>query len=555
MLESLEIKNYVLISELKIDFSSGFVTITGETGAGKSIILGALGLILGEKAKGDAVRQGEKEAIITAVFSFEKKSPAARFLEDREIEADDCSVVIQRVVKASGRSLISVNGYSIRGEELEELGSLLVDVSSQHAHQSLLKADSQREVLDAFSSSAKEYSAYKTAYDDYIEKTQRLDNLEKESLESEKELDYILFVLDELDKAKLKEREDEELAEELSKMSSYEAITENIQGVQGYLKGDVGEGVISSLARAISLLRKISDKDASLASYADRLEEAMIESEDISESLRDYLSSFSFSAEELDEKSARLSLLQRLKKKYGPTLSAVIEKREEYRLKAEKASSFDDLIADARKEAEKASENLEKAANTLHEKRVKGASALEKAILKNLRKLGMENALFKIDVQRKGCFSHGADDVVFSIAANKGEKMGHLKDVASGGELSRIMLSLKGALASSDSVDTLIFDEVDAGIGGSVANSVAEELSLLSESHQVIAITHLAQIAIKADEHLLVSKRVKGDRTFSSIDKIEGDALTKEIARLLSGETSDIALEHAKALLEVGSVV
>ncbi len=555
MLESLEIKNYVLISELKIDFSRGFVTITGETGAGKSIILGALGLILGEKAKGDAVRQGEKEAIITAVFSFEKNTPADKFLEEREIEAEDCSVVIQRVVKASGRSMISVNGYSIRGEELETLGSLLVDVSSQHAHQSLLKADSQREVLDAFSSSAKEILAYKAAYNDHNEKSEKLEKLREESLESEKELDYILFVLEELDKAKLKENEDEELSDELSRMSSYEAITENVQSVQGYLKGDIGEGVVSSLAHAVSLLRKVSDKDASLAGYAERLEAAMIESEDISESLRDYLSSFSFSAEELDEKSARLSLLQRLKKKYGPTLSAVIQKREEYRAKAEKSSSYEDLIADAEKEEAASLEKLEKAALALHEKRVKGAAALEKAILRNLKKLGMENALFKIDVIRRNFMLHGGDEVVFSIAANKGEKMGLLKDVASGGELSRIMLSLKGALAASDSVDTLIFDEVDAGIGGSVANSVAEELSMLSSSHQVIAITHLAQIAIKADEHLVVSKRVKGDRTFSSIDKIEGEELTKEIARLLSGETSDIALEHAKALLEVGGVV
>lgn len=549
MLESLEIRNFVLIPSSRIEFSDGFSVITGETGSGKSIILSSLALLLGEKSKSDVIRMGEKEASVTGLFSFAPGSKVALWLQSHEFEPEDDTVTIQRIVKENGRSLMYICGRSVTRSELEELGALLIDISSQHEHQSLLKAESQRMVVDSYSRAEAEVARVHEAYSEWRKAEKELAALKDQSAKAEGELDYIRFCLEELEKADLKPGEDEVLQEELKRISSAEALTENVSAAYGSLHGDMGEGVVSLISRTEAALSKAVSMDSSLTDFVSRLENARIECEDVSESLRDYLSSLTFSESELEEKSSRLAQLQRIRRKYGPSLDKAIEKRDGYRERIEAADNSEEYIARAEKLVSEKRAQLDSCCQVLHEKRVKGAKALEKSTIAILRTLGMENAVFEIRIEKCDYSACGTDVISFMICANKGEKLSPVSAVASGGELSRIMLSLKGALAASDEVDTLIFDEVDAGIGGAVANAVAAELKGLGRSHQVVAITHLPQIAAVASSHLLVEKHTHSGRTVSAIREIEGDERKGEIARLLSGEQSEIALEHASRLL------
>ncbi len=552
MLEMLDITNYVLISHMSVSFGPGLSVISGETGAGKSVILSAIGLILGEKAKADVVRRGELEAVISAVFSFsEKDSELISFLEREDLAGEDGTIIISRTIKAGGRSVNRVNSRIVTREILQQLGAFLIDISSQAAHQGLLRNEVQRVLLDRFSSAGDALSSYLEAYRAYQEAEKELDELKEKSEKAKRDYDYYSFCLQELDKAELKEGEDDVLSAELKRISLSEALTEEVSDSYSLLKGDIGEGALQLLSHALSALNKAASRDSSLDELSRRLESCEIEAEDIASSLREYLSSLTFSESELEEKNARLSILQRMKKKYGPSLTDAIKKREEFRSYLAAVDNADELIAEKEKRLADCASELRKRADMLTEKRKKGAVLLERKTTEILRKLSMQSAELSVVIESIQPSSSGQDKIEFMIRANRGEKTGAIKDVASGGELSRILLALKAALSEEDETGTLIFDEVDSGIGGAVAAAVGDEIASLSKSHQVLVITHSAQIAAKADEHFLVSKREEGERTFSGVRKITGDERIKEIARLLSGKTSDNALIHARELLEV----
>ncbi|MDY5907338.1 MAG: DNA repair protein RecN [Bullifex sp.] len=552
MLEQLDITNYVLISHLSISFSSGLSVLSGETGAGKSVILSAIALILGEKAKADVVRRGESEAHINAVFSYGEKDAGLRaFLEREDLTGEDDTIIISRTIRAGGRSVNRVNSRIVTRETLSALGAYLIDISSQAAHQGLLKNDVQRVLLDRFSDVHAELEAYEKAFRAYQAAESELDELKEKSERARRDYDYFSFCLEELDKADLKEGEDDVLSAELKRISLSEALTEEVSASYSMLKGDIGEGALTLLSHALSSLNRASSRDPGLDELARRLESCEIEAEDIASSLRDYLSSLTFSERELEEKNARMSLLQRMKKKYGPSLSDAIKKREEFREALLAVDNADELLSEKEKQLAKCASELERCASALTEKRRRGASRLEEKTISILKKLSMQSAELSVMLEKIPYCQHGQDRVEFLIRANKGEKRGAIRDVASGGELSRILLALKAALSEEDETGTLIFDEVDSGIGGAVATAVGEEISALSKSHQVLVITHSAQIAARADDHFLVSKREEGERTFSEVRKIDGEGRIKEIARLLSGKTSDSALVHARELLEV----
>ena len=552
MLEQLDITNYVLISHLSISFSSGLSVLSGETGAGKSVILSAIALILGEKAKADVVRRGESEAHINAVFSYGEKDAGLRaFLEREDLTGEDDTIIISRTIRAGGRSVNRVNSRIVTRETLSALGAYLIDISSQAAHQGLLKNDVQRVLLDRFSDVHAELEAYEKAFRAYQAAESELNELKEKSERARRDYDYFSFCLEELDKADLKEGEDDVLGAELKRISLSEALTEEVSASYSMLKGDIGEGALTLLSHALSSLNRASSRDPGLDELARRLESCEIEAEDIASSLRDYLSSLTFSERELEEKNARMSLLQRMKKKYGPSLSDAIKKREEFREALLAVDNADELLSEKEKQLAKCASELERCASALTEKRRRGASRLEEKTISILKKLSMQSAELSVMLEKVPYCQHGQDRVEFLIRANKGEKRGAIRDVASGGELSRILLALKAALSEEDETGTLIFDEVDSGIGGAVATAVGEEISALSKSHQVLVITHSAQIAARADDHFLVSKREEGERTFSEVRKIDGEGRIKEIARLLSGKTSDSALVHARELLEV----
>lgn len=556
MLERLEIHDFVLIDSLVLDFNKGLTVITGETGSGKSVILSALGLLLGDKLKGDAVRQGAKEASLSALFNFPVASAATSYLAGHGLEVEEGGALVQRIIRRTGRSIMSINGQSVTREVLEGLGCLLVDISSQMAHQSLLRKDSQLAFLDSAAHDGSLLSAYHDAWTSWKKAQEHLAYLEEEGRRMGQEADYMRFCLDELEKASLSDpEEDEHLDAQLRIMKEAGSLREGLEDGLSLLRGGMGEGVVSLLADASASLRKASRIDPSLSSYVERLESASIEIEDVSSSLRSVLNGLSFSEEEMEEKNSRLALLQRMKRKHGGSLAAAIGRRDEYRAALEREDDRQALVEEASKAVDAAYDALLESGERLSDGRRKKAGRLSTEISQTLRQLGLKDAVFSIQVTACQPCPSGMDEVVFMLAANKGEKAGPVSQVASGGELSRIMLALKSAAGSDDEVATLVFDEVDAGLGGRTAMAVSKQLVALSDSHQVIAITHLAQIAARAAWHIRVRKGEVDGRTVSHAEEISGDERIEETARLLSGKADAIALEHARSLLEVQDVV
>ena len=545
MLEHLSVRNYVLIDHLDIDFHSGFTVLTGETGSGKTIMLGALSLLLGAKADRNDVRLGENSAEITGLFSVSSKA-VFDWADEHGIEIEDNEILIRRLIKATGKGAYTVNGSPVTVKEGEELGHMLVDVSSQHSHQSLLRNDVLRSILDKFSSLEKEKDSYTESYKALRSIENEIKELEERVRRSREEADYMRFSLGELEKADLREGEEEELKKEVEIMGSSEFLKENLSAAISEMKS-----ASASLGEALDAVRKASKKDDRLAAEADRTESIGIEADDIMLSLRGYFESIDYSESELEEKNSRLMVLQRIRRKYGGSIEEAIRRRDEYRLKLEESENSEEILESLRKKRNTAYEDAVGRAEKLLSERKRGALRLSHKIEEMLHLLGMKAAIFEIRTERTETLNpDGMDRISFLIAPNKGEKLSPIENTASGGELSRIMLALKVTVNASGDA-SMLFDEIDTGIGGTVANAVGEEMKKLAEREQVIAITHLAQIASRASSHYLVEKEEKNGRTMTRIRCVEGKERVKEIARLLSGETSDLSLEHARMLLKV----
>jgi len=554
MLERLEIHHYALIDDVAINFGEGFSVITGETGAGKSILLGALALLLGERSDAQAIRSGCDSATVSATFFLGDNVPPVigSYLSENALALDDGALLLCRSVRSNGRSSASIQGRAATRGDLTLLGEELLDISAQRDHQSLLSSANQLLVLDAFGNCHAEKQAYQELFKQVQSLEQEQKQLKKNLQDSEREAEFLKFAVDEISKANVQVGEDEELAEQIRTISSYEQIHDSLSLATTLLHGsDVGTSLLGSLHQAGKQIGLASKSDANLSEFHQRLESSSIELEDIYESLRDYLSSMSFSQMELDLMQARLALLQRLKKKYGHSIEAMLSFKAESEEKLLQSEQGEDLLLDLEKRLGQTHLSMHKAATILSDARKKAALKLQKEIEETLRTLGMKEALFTIVVTPTSPSLNGADSISFMICANPGLESRPIKDVASGGELSRIMLALKTTLSHHDRVETLIFDEVDAGIGGSVALSVAKQLKKLSKSHQVLVITHLASIASQADAHLVVSKEVTEGMSFSHIQRVDGSRREQEIARMLSGdEKSEVSLVHAKQMLD-----
>ena len=545
MLEHLTVRNYVLIDYLDIDFNPGFTVLSGETGSGKTIMLGALSLLLGAKADRNDVRLGKDFAEVSGLFSVSSPLILA-WLEAHGIEREDESILIRRLIKVSGKGAYTVHGTPITVKEGDELGHLLVDISSQHSNQWLLKNDVLRAILDKFSSLDGKLSEYKASYRAMRELEKEISELEIRVRKSREEEDFMRYSLKELENADLKEGEEDELKREVSIISSSEYLKESLSSALSEVRS-----ASSALEEALSAIRKSSEKDDRLIAERDRTESIQIEAEDIALSLRGYLESIDFSEVELEEKNSRLMTLQRIRHRYGGSIEEAIRRRDEYREKLEESENSEDILLSLKKKHDAAAEKARKEAEELLSERKRGAIRLSHSIEENLHRLGMQSAVFEIRIERtEDMNADGMDRISFLIAPNKGEKLSPIESSASGGELSRILLALK-VIDSEGSDRTMLFDEIDTGIGGTVANAVGEEMRNLSHKEQVIAITHLAQIASRASSHYLVEKTEKDGRTTTDIRGVTGDERVKEIARLLSGETSDLSLEHARMLLEV----
>lgn len=545
MLESLKINNFVLIPSLDLELNEGMTVLTGETGSGKSIVLGALSLILGAKADKDEIRAGEEKAELEAVFRTDRKA-LLRLLEDKGIDTEDGQIIIRRQIRANGRSIYSVNGSGITLSEGQEIGRMLVDITSQNSSIGLMRKDNQRRMLDSSKDVLSSLADYSCSYEKLIALEKDKTLLEQRISRWEEDRAYMEYSLNELEGADLIAGEDDEIKEKLGIASSSEFIVEHLTDSKEAL-----DEASRALSQALSSLKKARSRDESLEDIVSRLESTSIETDDILYTVSEKLSSYSFDPYELEQLNSRLATLQRIRKKYGGSLDAAIARRDEIKsLLSSYADESMHLEQLEKKIEEQRAIVLEKA-DELHNKRIKRAEKLTRSITSTLKKLSMESAQFDIRIDRVALSGTGYDQISFMIAPNKGEKMSAIEDAASGGELSRIMLAIKSNFLDSDDVETLIFDEIDTGISGHAASNVSLVMKELAKSHQIIAITHLAQIASRADSHILVDKSEEKGRTVSHLRYISGDDKVREIARLLSGDESEISMRHAESLLEV----
>ncbi|MDR0383182.1 MAG: DNA repair protein RecN [Spirochaetaceae bacterium] len=569
MLEELSIRNYALIDSLSISFDEGLTILTGETGAGKSIIVGALSFLLGAKAETAVIRSGADEASVSAVISVDRNNrDALDWLAARDIEAEDGSVTVRRNIKSSGRGSVWMQNASLSRPELAEFMSFMFDLHGQHAHQSLLQKDSHRRCLDRFAGLEEEAFAFNRVFTELAEKRKELEN----SLVSERDraarTELLAFSIDEIDKARLKSGESRDLEAESARLAAFEKLSAGVESAAAALF-DSEQSVLSLARKARAGIDAAAAFDAELSPIQRRLDSLYYEAEDMSGELRSYRDSLSFDPARAEEVEERLALIRRLKKKYADKDAGAEEAIFAYRAKAaaEIASLSD---SEENRERQRAAivaleKDIARRAAALTARRKAAAERLAGRISGILGSLGMPGAVFWVNVRQKGtdpgrqanivCGPWGADDVEFLIAANKGENARELRLVASGGELSRVMLAIKTALAAAEDVaadrtETLIFDEIDTGIGGEAAIAVGKYLQRIGGIKQIFCVTHLAVIACRARNHLRVEKRDSGGRTLTSVSRLSQSERRDEIARMLSGDKGETALAHACELLD-----
>jgi DNA repair protein RecN (Recombination protein N) len=556
MLDELTIRDFAIIDRMTVRFGLGLNLLTGETGAGKSIMIGALGFILGDKADAACIRAGAEETMVSGVFSIQDCPDAAAWLETRGIEIEDGAVVVRRSLKAAGRGAAYIQSAPVTRADLRDFTSLLVDVHGQHEHQSLLLPERHRPYLDRFAGIEGEVAGYTAVFGALVEKKRAYERLLTSESEREARKELLAYAIKELSEAKLREGEEEELQAEEKRLSQFERLSEFLLSARDGLCGS-GEGALARLRAARQALDSASGIDDGLSALGQRIDDAYYELEDASESLKSYIQSVSFSPERLDEVSSRLAAVHRLVKKHGGSVQTALLKLEESVSDLERLEHLEEDREGLQAEISTLERDVLSRASALSKKRAAAAVSLGERVASIIRSLGMPKAGFTVSLGKKGSEPgrpvvgpYGMDDVEFLIAPNPGEPSRPLARIASGGEISRVMLALKTCLAEADSVSTLVFDEIDTGIGGEVGIAIGEHLAALARAKQVFCITHLASIAVRADNHMKVEKVEEGARSLARVSRISGKARVAEIARMLSGtEGGEASLRHAEELL------
>ncbi len=570
MLKNLSIKNYALIDELEVEFGTGLNIITGETGAGKSIIIDALNLILGERAAQDEVRSGADKSVVEGVFTISGNKKVRRLLDAAEIEADE-EIIVRREVSAKGQSRAFVNDTPVPVAQLKELGDYLVDLHGQHEHQSLLRAETHIDLLDDFGGLDNLIKNFRIAYDGLNSELAEMKELisRREALKEKREL--YAFQIKEIDAVNPEPGEVDRLESELKILENSEKLYEVTMKLYELLY-DSESSIHDQLVMVRNQLEDLSDIDKSFEPLKADGETAKAIVDEITRSVQSYSSKIDFNPERLEEIRERLGVLSMFRKKYGGSLEAAIEYREKIGKEFQLAENFDEAIGNLEKNVERQRQELSEIAERLSSKRREVAERVMRSIVGVLAEIGIENAKFEIEIKNRRFDGNGAeirplvrlgrdfyetnekgfDFVEFFISTNVGEEPRPLAKVASGGEISRIMLALKTILAKSDRLPLLVFDEIDTGISGRIGSKVGKSLKSLSKFHQIIAITHLPQIAGMADVHFKVEKGVKGKRAVTSVSRLSEDERVLEVARLLSGEdVTQASISGAKELIGI----
>jgi DNA repair protein RecN (Recombination protein N) len=551
MLTELRIRNFAIIESLSLPLARGFNVLSGETGAGKSIIVGALGLLLGERASVDLIRTGADRATVEGVFDVADRPEIATVLDERGIDLEESLVVLKREIVAAGRARAWVNGTTVSAGILAEVGRLLVNLHGQHEAQTLLDPEAQRRILDAFAGATEQTALVRESWDALASARREIADLRRRRADAEKRADYLRHVVQEIEGARLVDGEDVRLEDEARRLENAEELRELATGISGAIEGEE-DTVLERLGTVERLLSHIQRVDPTLVRLQELYDTAYYNLEALARELTEYESTVELDPARLDEVRRRRDLLFKLTKKHGATLAEVIETGRQARAELDLVDSADlDLRTLEAREAA-AAKALDERAAALTATRAAAAERLGHAVDEVLPDLGMSDGRFlPALVPLREIGPEGAEGVEFRVSLNVGHEERPLARVASGGELSRVMLALKTILARLDRVPTLIFDEVDAGIGGRVGLQVGETMRRVASYHQVFAITHLPQIAARGHHHIQVRKGARGGVTTADVVVLEGDARVTEIARMLGGDPeSDVSRAHARELLE-----
>ncbi len=557
MLEELIVHNYALIDQLNIRFFAGLNVLTGETGAGKSILIGALGLILGLKADTETIRSGADEMVISGVVRVADNPDALNWLEAHGLKVEDSSIIIRRLVKKSGRGSVFVQSSPFTLSDLRELAGFLFDMHGQHEHQSLLNLENHRKLLDRYGGCEDLAGVFYSLYTRLLKLREKYSGLIAKEQERSRMIDLLEFSIKEIQDAKLKIGEDEEIEKELKILSNYEKLSHCLEEVYNGTAESRG-GALTFLRKARASMSEVLRIDPGQKELSNQLDSAFYEIEDFVESIGHYRSSIDYNPARLESLEERLALIRKLKKKYGNTIGEVLKHSAHCHEELKRIENWEEDKKNCEAEITFVEKELRQKAETLSGMRHKAAEKLQIRIEEELIHLGMPKVRFKVHTQDKENESgkpvytpYGKDKVEFMISPNLGEPFKRLAQIASGGEISRIMLAIKSILVESDHINALIFDEVDVGIGGEVALSVGERLKTLSALKQILCITHLATIAVRADNHIKVEKVNKQNRTVTLAERITGRKRQEEIARMLSGDKrGETSLMHADELLK-----
>jgi DNA repair protein RecN (Recombination protein N) len=553
MLTELRIKNFAIIESLTLPLARGFNVLSGETGAGKSIIVGALGLLLGERANADVIRTGAERATVEGVFDVADRPEIRALLDERGIDVDESTVVLKREV-ATGRARAWINGTTVNASLLADVGRQLANLHGQHEAQTLLDSEAQRRILDAFAGATDQAATMRRAHAELSSIIREISDLTKRRADAERRADYLRHVAKEIGEAKLVEGEDVKLEDEARRLENAEELRALASGIASALDGE-DDTVLQKLAAISRSLAGIQRIDPTLARLQESYDSAYYSIEALARELEEYEASIDLDPSRLEDVRRRRDLLFRLTKKYGGSLSDVIRTADEARAELDLIDSagIDLRQLETRERAARAAVN--ESARVLTGLRQTGAERLARAVDEVLPDLGMPDGHVSVALRpSREIGPCGAEDVEICVALNLGHEPRALSRVASGGELSRVMLALKTILARLDHVPTLVFDEVDAGIGGRVGLQVGETMRRVAGYHQVFAITHLPQIAARAHHHILVSKGARGGVTTADVTVLTGDDRITEIARMLGGDPeSDVSRAHARELLDAAS--
>lgn len=550
MLRELKIENLAIIDELDIEFDEGFIVLTGETGAGKSIILSGINLLIGEKASVDMIRDGEENLVAQGVFDIDEEQK--KKLEAMGIETDGDEIIIRRSYSRSGKARAFINNVRITLADLKEIASTLVDIVGQHSHQMLLNKNNHIKLLDSFlSKDEKEIKDTLTnLLSEYREVNAKIENIERERKETLEKKEFYEYQLEEIEKLKLKDGEDEILEAEYKRVFNAEKIREKVYESLEYLKDD-DDSALSLIINSVRNIEYLGKYDERYIKLAKRMENAYYELEDCTGEIENISKEIDVNENDLDKIAGRMNTLKRIKEKYKRTLPELIAYREDLKEKLSDIDSGNFKTKELKKELDKIKAEYDKLAEKISNSRKEIAIKIENELLNELKFLNMEDAKLKVQINKlERMTSDGYDDVEFFISTNVGQDLKPLNKIASGGEVSRVMLALKVIFSKVDNIPILIFDEIDTGIGGETVRKIALKLKEIGENTQIISITHSPVIASKATQQFYIEKYVENSRTISRVKKLSSDERIKEIGRMLVGEKiNNEVLEIANKML------